>query len=45
MIEVVPPTMAEIRAAAAQLAGRLVRTPVLDWSGRKFRPDCRRVRA
>ena len=33
MIEVVPPTMAEIRAAAAQLAGRLVRTPVLDWSG------------
>ena len=32
MIEVVPPTMAEVRAVAAQLAGRLVRTPVLDWS-------------
>jgi threonine dehydratase len=31
------PTLAEIRATARQLAGRLVRTPVLDWDSPEIR--------
>ena len=31
MTELPPPTLAEIRATAAQLTGRVARTPVLDW--------------
>ena len=31
MVAIEAPTLAEIRATASQLAGRLVRTPVLDW--------------
>ena len=33
MQEVIPPTLADIRATAARLGGRIVRTPVLDWAG------------
>jgi threonine dehydratase len=35
--EALPPTLAEIRAAAGRLAGRVVRTPVLDWDGPEIR--------
>jgi threonine dehydratase len=35
--EAAPPTLAEIRAAAERLAGRIVRTPVLDWDGPEIR--------
>ena len=35
--EAVPPTLPEIRAVADQLAGRLARTPVLDWDGPEVR--------
>ena len=31
MTELPPPTLAEIRATAAQLTGRVARTPVFDW--------------
>src|SRR3954465_13340453 len=33
MSDMAAPSMAEIRATAGQLAGRIARTPVLDWNG------------
>ena len=33
MIEHIPPTLAEIRATAETLQGRIVHTPVMDWDG------------
>jgi threonine dehydratase len=48
MIEARPPSLDEIRATARQIAGRIVRTPVLDWDGPEIAdrlPDGTKVNA
>jgi threonine dehydratase len=37
MSEMEAPSLAEIRATAGQLAGRIARTPVFDWDGPEIR--------